>query len=44
MENRNKNSDWIIIDLVLILGVVILSANHLDGWGWLVFILLIRHW
>ena len=43
-ENENKNNDWSVIDLILILGIIILSYNRLDGWGWLVFILLVRNW
>lgn len=44
MENENKNNDWSVIDIILILGIIILSYNRLDGWGWLVFILLVRNW
>lgn len=32
-----------LIDLALIAGVVILAANNKEGWGWLIFILAIRH-
>lgn len=32
-----------LIDIALIAGIVILASNNKDGWGWLVFILAIRH-
>jgi hypothetical protein len=35
--------NWDLLDLVLVCGIVYLAANNLDGWGWLVFILLCRH-
>lgn len=31
-----------LIDVALILGVVFLAYNRIDGWGWLIFILFLR--
>lgn len=38
-----NNSNWDIFDLALVCGIVYLSATGKDGWGWLVFILIIRN-
>jgi hypothetical protein len=44
-KNKPKvPSDWDFVDFILVLGVITLSLNHVDGWGWLIFILLIKHW
>ena len=44
-KNKPKSpSDWDYVDFILVLGVIALSLNHVDGWGWLIFILLIKHW
>lgn len=39
MEYIKKN----IVDIALIAGVVTLSLNHCDGWGWLIFILIMKN-
>lgn len=45
MKNNKPFWDWSkIIDVALILGIVFLAALGKDGWGWLVFILLIKNW
>jgi hypothetical protein len=45
MKNNKPFWNWSkIIDVALILGIVILAALDKDGWGWLVFILLIKNW
>lgn len=37
-----KNINWkTILQIVLVLGICYLAANNKDGWGWLVFILII---
>ena len=38
-----EENKWDLLDLAIVGGIVYLSANHLDGWGWLIFILFIRH-
>jgi len=38
MENRNGL--W-ILQLALIIGIVYLASQGMDGWGWLVFALII---
>lgn len=35
-SNQNKT----LLQIALVAGIVILSANGMDGWGWLIFILL----
>jgi hypothetical protein len=39
--------DWInwdkAVDIALIAGIVYLAATDKDGWGWLVFLLLIKN-
>ncbi len=32
-----------IVDVALIVGICFLAYNDLDGWGWLIFILVIRN-
>ncbi len=32
-----------IVDVALITGIVVLAIDNTEGWGWLVFILLIRN-
>jgi hypothetical protein len=45
MKNNKPFWNWSkIIDVALILGIVFLAALGKDGWGWLVFILLIKNW
>jgi hypothetical protein len=39
MERRNNG--W--IDIVLVLGICYLISKGYDGWGWLIFILIIRN-
>lgn len=35
--------DWDkVVDVALILGIVYLAASNKDGWGWLLFFLLIK--
>ena len=38
-----EENKWDLLDLALVGGIVYLAANNLDGWGWLIFILFIRH-
>jgi hypothetical protein len=33
-----------IVDLALIAAVVYLASQDKDGWGWMVFVLVIKHW
>jgi len=41
MGKNNTNYDnKTLLQIALIAGIVILAANNMDGWGWLVFILL----
>lgn len=32
-----------LVDIALIAGVVYLASQDKDGWGWLIFILAIKH-
>jgi len=43
--NKNKSIwDWSrILDVMLIVGVVFLAAIDKDGWGWLIFVLIIKN-
>lgn len=38
MENRFENM-W-ILQVILVIGIVYLAAQDIEGWGWLVFALL----
>lgn len=41
MANNKTNYDnKTLLQIALIAGIVVLAANDMDGWGWLVFILL----
>ena len=31
-----------VIDILLIIGIIILAYNGKDGWGWLLFFLMIK--
>lgn len=45
MKDNKSFWNWSkIIDIALILGIVFLAAIDKDGWGWLVFILIIKNW
>ena len=35
-----KITNRTILQVALITGIIILAYNQLDGWGWLVFVLL----
>ena len=40
--NKFDNDKWLwIFRCVLVLGIVVIAATGNDGWGWLVFFLLI---
>jgi len=42
MENVKIKFNWkIILQLALLAGIVYLASENKEGWGWLVFILLI---
>ena len=44
MEEDNYNNDnETLIDVLLILGIIILGISNSDGWGWLIFILILRN-
>jgi len=44
LEKIKQYLNWDkIVDVALILGIVYLSANDKDGWGWLVFLLLLKN-
>lgn len=39
-----KEKDWnYAIDILLICSIVYLAANNKDGWGWLLFLLIIKN-
>ena len=40
MEKANKNG-W--VDIALVMGIAYLASNGYDGWGWLIFILVLRN-
>ena len=43
MEENNNDDNHTLIDILLILGIVALGLNGSDGWGWLIFILILRN-
>lgn len=40
MANKTNYDNKTLLQIALVVGIVILASNDLDGWGWLVFILL----
>lgn len=40
MGNKTNYDNRTLLQIALVAGIVILACNDLDGWGWLVFILL----
>ena len=40
MVNKKNYDNRTLLQIALVAGIVILASNDLDGWGWLVFILL----
>jgi hypothetical protein len=40
MANKKNYDNRTLLQIALVAGIVILASNDLDGWGWLVFILL----
>jgi hypothetical protein len=38
----NKNRNWDVFDIALVVGIVLLALSNTDGWGWLTFILFLR--
>jgi hypothetical protein len=42
MENKRCFLDS-LIDIVLIGGIVYLASKGIDGWGWLILVLLLRN-
>ena len=34
---------WAIVDIAAVLGIVFLAYNGKDGWGWLLFYLIIKN-
>lgn len=44
MSNLKEYINWDkVVDVVLIAGIIYLSSNDKDGWGWLVFLLLLKN-
>ena len=43
MEDREEKYLSFFMDLALIFGILYLASEGKDGWGWLVFILFIKH-
>ena len=43
MEDNRETTLGFITDIVLIAGVVYLASQGKDGWGWLIFILFVKH-
>ena len=48
MNREIKDILWVIgntlVDIAIVGGIVYLASNGMDGWGWLVFIMLFRKW
>lgn len=43
MSKKNKYNPEFIIDVALIIAIALLAGNDVNGWGWLLFILILRH-
>lgn len=43
MEDKQESFLSFIVDLALIGGIIYLASEGKDGWGWLTFILFIKH-
>jgi hypothetical protein len=40
MKDYFKNIDGLtIIQIIMVIGVIVLAYNNIDGWGWLLFVL-----
>lgn len=39
-RTKIKYDNKVLLQIALVAGIVILSSNDMDGWGWLIFILL----
>ena len=48
MNREIKDILWVIgntlVDMSIVGGIVYLASNGMEGWGWLVFIMLFRKW
>lgn len=42
-KDKYDSENNTFIDVLLVIGIIILGNNNMDGWGWLVLILLIRN-
>jgi hypothetical protein len=40
MINKPKYDNKTLLQIALVAGIVILAFNNMDGWGWLIFILI----
>jgi hypothetical protein len=40
---KKNHDNWGLVDLALIFGAIFLASKNTDGWGWLIFILFLRH-
>jgi hypothetical protein len=38
---EGKLTNWGLARVAMILGIIYLAANGMDGWGWLIFALII---
>jgi hypothetical protein len=44
MNNIEKYLNWDkIVDVALIAGIIYLAGNDKDGWGWLMFLLILKN-
>lgn len=43
MDDKIYKIGGYVVDVCLILGIVYLASKGVDGWGWLIFIFLIKN-
>lgn len=43
MEEKKEDFLGFFVDIALIFGIIYLASQNKDGWGWLTFILFIKH-
>ena len=36
-----KLSNWNLVRIAMVAGIIYLAANNMNGWGWLVFLLFV---
>lgn len=48
MNRELKDTLWVVgntlVDTTIVGGIIYLASKGIDGWGWLIFVMIVRKW